>query len=767
MKKNLIKNFVLTFCLVFIPIFAVITFPAQVSGQSVIDQSVKNIETFSKLYGYVRFFYPGDEAAKIDWERFAVFGVQKVEKASNTAELKKILEDLFLPVAPTLVIHETKNKSTFPVSSITPPTMEGMKPVYWQHQGYGVSEESIYSSVRINRPQKIKTPLPFYNILTSISGTAFRGKEIKYSASVKVEKGTAQLWFRVDREKNNNGFFDNMQDRIIQPGEWKEYTITGKVDTDASQIYFGCFGNGLSKLYADDFRLEVKNGDNWEPVTLKNPGFENDSKGAFPENWRSQSDNKIISATDETSSTGKMSVKIQSWIEPSTAPIQDPLFEAKPQFGDTISKELGNGLSCIMPVFLYGNTSQTFPETSRQLFDTLNTGLDGINLSKMTGDDLYLRLADVVIIWNVMQHFYPYFDVVKTNWKSELTNALKRAYSDKTKLDFHKTLQLMVAALKDGHGRVNDMSARSMYVPLEFGLAEGNVIIKDILDKNIKGIAIGDVVTEINNVKASEALKDEIQYISGATEGWKQYRGLYELASGENEKNMTLRLDREGEKIDFSIPYSLPTASYYKTLQARGDTWRKIEEGIYYLNIDKLTGDVLAKLEPELEKAKGIICDLRGYPKNTLEIIEHLLKNTENTKWMFVPQVYLPDYEKVTFSEHGWNMKPKTPHWDAKVVFLTDGRAISYAESYMGYIKDFGLATVVGQPTAGTNGNINPFTLPGGFYIIWTGMKVLKHDGTQHHGIGIVPDVPVELTIKAIRDRRDEFLEKALEIIRK
>ena len=27
----------------------------------------------------------------------------------------------------------------------------------------------------------------------------------------------------------------------------------------------------------------------------------------------------------------------------------------------------------------------------------------------------------------------------------------------------------------------------------------------------------------------------------------------------------------------------------------------------------------------------------------------------------------------------------------------------------------------VGGPSAGTNGNINPFTLPGGYRIIWTG----------------------------------------------
>ncbi|MDX5437896.1 MAG: peptidase S41, partial [Pontibacter sp.] len=109
-------------------------------------------------------------------------------------------------------------------------------------------------------------------------------------------------------------------------------------------------------------------------------------------------------------------------------------------------------------------------------------------------------------------------------------------------------------------------------------------------------------------------------------------------------------------------------------------------------------------------------------------------------------------------------MKPKRPQLTAKIIFLTDGRAISYAESFMSFIEHYKLATIVGQPTAGTNGNVNPFTLPGGYYISWTGMKVQKHDGSRLHGVGILPNVYVEKTIQGVREGRDEFLEKAMEI---
>jgi len=46
-------------------------------------------------------------------------------------------------------------------------------------------------------------------------------------------------------------------------------------------------------------------------------------------------------------------------------------------------------------------------------------------------------------------------------------------------------------------------------------------------------------------------------------------------------------------------------------------------------------------------------------------------------------------------------------------------------------------------------------------------MKVLKHDGSQLYVEGFQPDYPVNKTVQAIMEGRDEYLEKALEIARR
>jgi len=46
-------------------------------------------------------------------------------------------------------------------------------------------------------------------------------------------------------------------------------------------------------------------------------------------------------------------------------------------------------------------------------------------------------------------------------------------------------------------------------------------------------------------------------------------------------------------------------------------------------------------------------------------------------------------------------------------------------------------------------------------------MKVLKHDGSRHHGVGIQPTIPVSRTIVGARGGRDERLERAIEAVRR
>jgi hypothetical protein len=175
----------------------------------------------------------------------------------------------------------------------------------------------------------------------------------------------------------------------------------------------------------------------------------------------------------------------------------------------------------------------------------------------------------------------------------------------------------------------------------------------------------------------------------------------------------------------------------------------------------------LPKLQP-LAVARGVLFDVRGYPGDAgFGILPHLLDAPEADRWMHVAKIVGPFYETAGWQDMGWDVKPASPRIEGKVVFLTDGGAISYAESVMGYVADRKLGTIVGGTTAGTNGNVAGFLTPGGFNVGFTGMRVTRHDGhSPHHLVGVTPDVAVAPTLQGLRAGRDDVLERGLAIAR-
>ena len=164
----------------------------------------------------------------------------------------------------------------------------------------------------------------------------------------------------------------------------------------------------------------------------------------------------------------------------------------------------------------------------------------------------------------------------------------------------------------------------------------------------------------------------------------------------------------------------------------------------------------------KLSEAKGIVFSSLS---DAYKVIPHLIHEPVwSTTWN-VPVFTSPDRENVSFDTSKWEIHPQPPFFKAKIAFIEEPYVVSSGETALGIIDHYKLGKLVGDTTAGTNGNVNFIPLMGGYSIMWTGMKVMKHDGSQLHLIGFQPDYPVKRTIKAIREGRDEYIEKAVEVL--
>ena len=110
---------------------------------------------------------------------------------------------------------------------------------------------------RLDREGERGKTMPFGNVMQSVSAVPYRGKKVRFRASVRAEQGQAQLWLRVDRQGDERGFFDNMGDRPIRDAAWKPYEIVGEVADDAVSLNFGMILVGTGRAWIDGASLEV------------------------------------------------------------------------------------------------------------------------------------------------------------------------------------------------------------------------------------------------------------------------------------------------------------------------------------------------------------------------------------------------------------------------------------------------------------------------------------------------------------------------------
>ncbi len=721
------------------------------------SRKIQNIEAFGKLYGYARWFHPSDEAQEIDWDKFAILGVQKVENIKSDAELRDTLLRLFSPVVQGLQIAAGEIKSPVDLSLLMPPGTSKNKIVAWQHYGVHLGEKSnVYNSIRTNKPTS-----DFFSFFIGsvIDVSDFHGKEIKltgyFKAKTSDSKGKASL-FLIPLSKNET--LTSLPKLLgkdtlnITSTEWKKYEIMGRIYDDAEYILFGGALKNDVSILADDFTISVKNGQIWETKSYVNLDFETGKIDFDSNSWEIIENGHKIRLTQKDICSGKYALE---------AEYTGSQFEQVPGFGEYTYESIGSNLCCVVPLALYEVNGNTYPKSNEKLIQELKKEISDVKVS--SGFNTQINLASVVIAWNVFQHFYPYFDVIETNWEKVLSETLEETYSNTDKADFTKTLSKMVAKLEDGHGVVYGEGMH--HLPIRTELIEQNIVITASNNPQFK---TGDIVKKVNEIRAGKVQTEMEKLISGSPQ-LKQHRALNVFGSTFYSEIINVVIEREGKELSLDLQNSSVGKNMFfnpiNNFQYNSTDIKELEPGIFYINLRNCTSAKFNSRMDELANARSVIYDNRwGGKLSLMELIPHLIDTAVHSTWWNIPQAIYPNRKEIIYDKSNWPVPPRTPRFTSRSIILNAPCVVSSGETEMGIINHYNLATTVGEPTAGCNGNVNWIHLPCGYRIMWTGMKVLKHDGSQLHLIGFRPDYPVERTMEGIKNGRDEILEKAIEI---
>lgn len=747
MKRRALSATALFLLLLPLQLLAQAPAPAGVEpARPLTDRGLDNLVAFTRLLGYVRFFHPSDQAAEADWDKLALAGVQIAEKAAGPEELARSLEGFFHAVAPTVRVYPTPGPKPVPVP------LEGTEAVYWEHIGVKLgSRPSVYSSKRVSTRQG--APAEGGGAYQFLDTPSSKGKRIVIRAAARAEvQEPHKAELKVKPYRWDGAPLPEQTVAITSRG-WRVYEIAVDLPQEADGVALGLTLSSEGKVWWDDVSLEAEG---TPSEGLKNGGFE---EGEGLTGWEvARADERAgyrAELSAERPKSGRRSLLV-SWAKPES--------NGAPKAGEILTADLGGGVSAQIPLALYKDAQGTLPHMPPETRVPAPEKPEGF---VPTGDDRATRLAGVALAWNVFQHFYPYFDVVQADWLAELRKGLTRAATDADGQAFVFTLRRLVAGLHDGHGHAykadQDMSAFGM-LPVLWDWIEDQLAITEVAS-GTEGIRRGDVVLSIDGRPARELIAEQKEMAPGATDGWRTWRTLRRMLVGKRDEPVRI----EGKHLDgeaFTVTLNRILSAEVPALEeTRPEKIAEIRPGLLYVDVGRIEDQDFEAALDRLAVAKAIVFDLRGYPNGSPVVISHLTDKPVSSPQWTVPVVTRPDRQGWIWDVSSWDVQPKQPCFKGKAVFMTDSRAISYAETYLGIIGYHKLAEIVGSPTAGTNGNINPFNLPGGFTLNWTGMRVLKQDGSQHHGIGILPTIPATRTLKGVAAGRDELLEKAIETV--
>lgn len=189
-----------------------------------------------------------------------------------------------------------------------------------------------------------------------------------------------------------------------------------------------------------------------------------------------------------------------------------------------------------------------------------------------------------------------------------------------------------------------------------------------------------------------------------------------------------------------------------------------LEDGIGYIKLESFTQNAQAEVRTALEGlekqgATGYILDLRNNPGGQLS-------SSIQVSSLFISDGVIVTVEARTGEPERHRATGKTAT-DAPLVVLVNGNSASASEIVAGALQDYARAKLVGEQTFGKGSvqQLEPLTFGGGVKL--TIAHYLTPKGRAIDGIGLTPDVIVEMDHTLIADREtDTQLRKAVEVLK-
>ena len=389
---------------------------------------------------------------------------------------------------------------------------------------------------------------------------------------------------------------------------------------------------------------------------------------------------------------------------------------------------------------------------------------------KMTYPDLGFRLLALFRYWNIIQYYYPYKNLLEDDWDKVLCDFIPDFVKANNALEYRLTIHKLVEKIHDSHAtisgndRVFSEYLGNNSVACNISFVENKPVVTDVytnLDSTIK-LKVGDIIEKVNGESVGEIVKRKLPIYSASNYPTKLRNIAPDILRSNNE-SISITFTHQGQIITDNI--KCIKVAYIPTIpKSDKKSWEVLNNKIGYIYYGSINNSELPEMFNSFQSCNGIIIDLRCYPSDDLYILcEYLIP---------VP-IQFVKFSRTDFKLPGMFFfndpltvgKNNPDYYKGKIVVLVNETTQSSAEFYSMGIRKAPRATIIGNTTAGADGDVREILLPGGIKTMFSSLGIYYPDGRETQRIGIVPDTEISPTIKGIIEGKDELLDKAIQII--
>ena len=399
--------------------------------------------------------------------------------------------------------------------------------------------------------------------------------------------------------------------------------------------------------------------------------------------------------------------------------------------------------------------------------------------SNMPYPDVGFRLLSLYRYWNIINYFSPYRNVMDKDWDTVLAEYIPVFINAENELEYELAVLKLIGEVQDTHANLYGGADKlsewkgNYYSPIQVRFIQDKLVVTDYFNPELKdeiGLEIGDIITKINGKSIDQILKEKLNYYPASNKP-SQLRNISEdiLRSTKNKINIYYRSSINSndkiKEIELHPKDSLNLRSWYSKDEGKA-SFKMLSSNIGYITLETIKKEDIPIIKKQFDGTKGIIIDIRNYPATYVPYSLGSYFVSSSTPFVKFSKGNVNHPGEFTFKPFR-QIQNEGEAYKGKLVVLVNELTQSQAEFTAMAFRAGNNTTIVGSTTAGADGDVSRFKLPGGLSTAISGIGVYYPDGEETQRVGIVPDIEVNPTIEGIRSRKDEILEKAIEIILK